>query len=195
MRIFSRLYDRALHWSRHRHAERYLAAVSFAESSFFPIPPDVLLAPMTLARPERWLRLAALTAAMSVIGGLTGYVIGYAALEAVTPLLHRLGYWEHFETAHDWFARYGFWAIFAAGFTPIPYKVFTIAAGAAHMGLLPFTLGSVVGRGARFVLVAGLVRWGGAPIEPQIRRYIDGIGWGTLGLAAVGFLAWRLFGH
>ena len=195
MRIFSRLYDRTLHWSRHRHAERYLAAVSFAESSFFPIPPDVLLAPMTLARPERWLRLAALTAVMSVIGGLTGYLIGYAALEAVPPLLHRVGYWEHFETAHDWFARYGFWAIFAAGFTPIPYKVFTIAAGAAHMGLLPFTLGSVVGRGARFLLVAGLVRWGGAPIEPQIRRYIDGIGWATLGLAAVGLLAWRLLAH
>jgi membrane protein YqaA with SNARE-associated domain len=132
MKIFSPLYDRALHWSRHPHAERYLAGVSFAESSFFPIPPDVLLAPMTLARPERWWRLAALTTVTSVLGGLLGYLIGYVAIEAVTPLLHRVGYWEHFETAHDWFERYGFWAIFAAGFTPIPYKVFTIAAGAAH---------------------------------------------------------------
>ncbi len=176
MRIFSRLFDRALNWSRHPHAERYLAVVSFTESSFFPVPPDVLLAPMTLARPERWWRLAALTTVTSVLGG----------------LLHRVGYWGHFETAHDWFARYGFWAIFAAGFTPIPYKVFPIAAGAAHMALLPFVVGSLVGRGARYLLVAGLVRWGGAPFERQIRRYVDGLGWATLGVLAVGYVAWSL---
>jgi membrane protein YqaA with SNARE-associated domain len=193
MRIFSPLYDLALKWSRHPHAERYLAGVSFAESSFFPIPPDVLLAPMALARPERWWRLAAITTVTSVLGGLFGYLIGYVAIEAVTPMLHRVGYWQHFETAHDWFERYGFWAIFAAGFTPIPYKVFTIAAGAAHMGLLPFTLGSLVGRGARFLLVAGLVRWGGAPIEHHIRRYIDGIGWATLVALLAGYATWSLF--
>jgi len=193
MRIFSPLYDLALKWSRHPHAERYLAGVSFAESSFFPIPPDVLLAPMALARPERWWRLAAITTVTSVLGGLFGYLIGFVAIEAVTPVLHRVGYWQHFETAHDWFERYGFWAIFVAGFTPIPYKVFTIAAGAAHMGLLPFTLGSLVGRGARFLLVAGLVRWGGAPIEHQIRRYIDGIGWATLVALLAGYATWSLF--
>jgi membrane protein YqaA with SNARE-associated domain len=192
MKIFSSLYDRALRWSRHRHAERYLAGVSFTESSFFPIPPDVLLAPMTLARPDRWWRLAALTTVASVLGGMLGYLIGYVAIEAVTPLLQRVGYWQHFETAHAWFARYGFWAIFAAGFTPIPYKVFTIAAGAAHMALLPFTLGSVVGRGARFMLVASLVRWGGAPIEHHIRRYIDAIGWATLAILVIGYLVWKL---
>ncbi len=191
MKIFSALYDRALRWSRHPHSERYLAAVSFTESSVFPIPPDVLLAPMTLARPERWWRFAVLTTAASVLGGLFGYLIGYTAIEAVTPLLHRVGYWPHFLTAQDWFARYGFWAIFAAGFTPIPYKVFTIAAGAAHMGLAPFALGSVVGRGARFLLVAGLVRWGGAPIEHHIRRYIDRLGWATLGILAVGYAIWE----
>jgi membrane protein YqaA with SNARE-associated domain len=193
MRIFSPLYDLALKWSRHPHAERYLAGVSFTESSFFPIPPDVLLAPMALARPERWWRLAAITTVTSVLGGLLGYLIGYVAIEAVTPVLHRVGYWQHFETAHDWFERYGFWAILAAGFTPIPYKVFTIAAGAAHMGLLPFTLGSLVGRGTRYLLVAGLVRWGGAPIEHQIRRYIDGIGWATLAALLAGYAIWSLF--
>ena len=192
MKIFSPLYDRALRWSRHPHAERYLAGVSFAESSFFPIPPDVLLAPMTLAQPGRWWGFAALTTVASVLGGLLGYLIGYAAIEVVTPLLHRLGYWEGFQTAQSWFGRYGFWAIFAAGFTPIPYKVFTIAAGAAHMGLLPFTLGSLVGRGARFLLVAGLVRWGGAPIEHHIRRYIDRIGWATLVALGIAFLVWKL---
>jgi membrane protein YqaA with SNARE-associated domain len=192
VKIFSPLYDRALRWSRHPHAERYLAGISFTESSFFPIPPDVLLAPMTLAQPKRWWGFAALTTVASVLGGLLGYVFGYAAIEAVEPLLHRVGYWEHFQTAHAWFEHYGFWAILAAGFTPIPYKVFTIAAGAAHMGLLPFTLGSLVGRGARFMLVAGLVRWGGAPIEQHIRRYIDGIGWATLVALGIGYLAWRL---
>ena len=192
MKIFSPLYDRALRWSRHRHAGRYLAGVSFTESSFFPIPPDVLLAPMTLAQPNRWWHFAVLTAIASVLGGMLGYLIGYLAIEAVEPLLRQVGYWEHFQTAHLWFERYGFWAIFAAGFTPIPYKVFTIAAGAAHMGFLPFTLGSLVGRGARFFLVAGLVRWGGAPIEHHIRRYIDGIGWATLAALGIGYLVWRL---
>lgn len=192
MKIFSRLYDRALVWSGHPHAERYLAVVSFTESSFFPIPPDALLAPMTLAQPPKWLRFVLITTVTSVLGGLLGYLIGYTALEAVTPLLHRVGYWGHFETAHDWFARYGFWAIFAAGFTPIPYKVFTIAAGAAHMALLPFTLGSLVGRGARYLLVAGLVRWGGAPIERHLRRYIDAIGWATLVVLLIALLVWKM---
>lgn len=192
MKIFSRFYERAITWSRHPHAERYLAAVSFTESSFFPVPPDVLLAPMTLAQPHRWLRLAAITTVTSVLGGLLGYLIGYSALEAVTPLLQRIGYWPYFEKAHDWFEHYGFWAIFAAGFTPIPYKVFTVAAGAAHMTLLPFAFGSLVGRGARYLLVAGLVRWGGAPIEHHIRRYIDRIGWATLVAVVVGLLLWRM---
>lgn len=191
MRVFSKLYAKVIRLAAHPHAVRYLAGLSFAESSFFPIPPDVLLAPMVLARPPRWWRLAALTTAASVLGGLLGYLIGYLALEAVTPLLKSIDYWRHFETAQAWFATYGFWAIFAAGFTPIPYKVFTIAAGAAHMGLAPFVAGSLVGRGARFLLVATLVRFGGAPIEQHIRRYIDWLGWGTLALLAMAYLIWK----
>jgi membrane protein YqaA with SNARE-associated domain len=185
MSLFRTLYDRTLGWSRHPHAERYLGVVSFTESSFFPIPPDVLLAPMTLAQPSRWVRLATLTTVTSVLGGLFGYFIGQMAIDAVMPWLERVGYIEHFRTAERWFEEYGFWAIFAAGFTPIPYKVFTIAAGAASMGLLPFVLGSIAGRGARFYLVAALVRFGGAPIEHQIRRYIDAIGWSTLALLVI----------
>ena len=185
MKIFSSLYDRALGWSRHPHAERYLGAVSFTESVVFPIPPDVLLAPMTLAMPERWLRLAFLTTVTSVLGGLLGYLLGGLAFEAVSPWLTRAGYMDEFDAAQAWFELYGFWAIFLAGLTPIPYKVFTIAAGAAQMGLLPFVLGSIVGRGARFYLVAALVRFGGAPIEQHIRRYIDLIGWAVLGLVVI----------
>ncbi|MEY2721825.1 MAG: hypothetical protein RL245_1356 [Pseudomonadota bacterium] len=189
MALFRTLYDRTLGWSRHPHAERYLGVVSFTESSFFPIPPDVLLAPMTLAQPSRWLRLATLTTVTSVLGGLFGYFIGQMAIDAVMPWLERVGYIGHFRTAERWFEEYGFWAIFAAGFTPIPYKVFTIAAGAASMGLLPFVLGSIAGRGARFYLVAALVRFGGAPIEHQIRRYIDAIGWSTLALLIILLMA------
>jgi membrane protein YqaA with SNARE-associated domain len=188
MKIFSSLYDRALGWSRHPHAERYLGAVSFTESVVFPIPPDVLLAPMTLATPERWLRLASITTITSVLGGLLGYLLGWLAFDAVSPWLLRVGYMDEFEAAQAWFAIYGFWAIFLAGLTPIPYKVFTIAAGAAQMGLVPFVLGSVVGRGLRFFLVAALVRFGGAPIEQHIRRYIDVIGWAVLALVVVALI-------
>ncbi len=182
MKIFSSLYDRAIGWSRHPHAPRYLAGVSFTESVIFPIPPDVLLAPMVLATPERWLRWALLTTLASVLGGMLGYLLGSLAFDAVLPWLTRAGYDDEFAAAQEWFGRYGFWAIFIAGLTPIPYKVFTIAAGAAQMALLPFVLGSIVGRGARFFLVSALVRFGGAPIEQHIRRYIDLIGWVVLAI-------------
>lgn len=191
MRIFSVLYERALAWSAHRHAPWYLGGVSFAESSFFPIPPDVMLAPMTLARPVAWWRFALLTTVASVLGGLAGYLIGFFALEAIAPALQRWGYWEAYLTASAWFDRWGFWAVFIAGFTPIPYKVFTIAAGAAQMALLPFVLGSVIGRGARFFMVAGLVRAIGPGIEPYLRKHVDTIGWVVLGLLVGAFLLFR----
>lgn len=191
MRIFGPIYDWMIAASRHPHASWYLGAVSVAESSFFPVPPDVMLAPMTLARPREWAFLALLTTLTSVIGGVLGYLIGYFLLDAAMPLIERWGYQPAYETAVRWFAEYGFWAIFVAGFTPIPYKIFTISAGAAQMALLPFLLGSVVGRGGRFFLVAALVRALGPRIEPQLRRYVDVIGWCVLGLVGVGI--WFLY--
>ncbi|NNF17350.1 MAG: DedA family protein [Gammaproteobacteria bacterium] len=173
MSPFGWLYDRVLQWSRHPHAPWYLSAVSFSESSFFPIPPDVMLAPMTLASPEKWMRLAFITTVASVLGGVLGYFIGYFAIDQVAPYLREWGYWDEMERAGEWFATYGFWAIFIAGFSPIPYKVFTIAAGAAMMVLPVFVFASVVGRGARYLMVAGAVRWGGAPFEAAIRRNVD----------------------
>lgn len=188
MRLFSPLYARAMQWARHRHAPVYLGTMSFAESSFFPIPPDVMLAPMCLARPERAWRYALLTTLTSVAGGVAGYAIGYFAFGAIEPWLQTTQYWESYQTAVAWFADYGFWAVFIAGFSPIPYKVFTIAAGALSMALLPFTLASVIGRGARFYLVAGLMKWGGARMEAALHRYVDRIGWATVALAAVALL-------
>ncbi len=185
--MFAMLYDKALGWARHRYAERYLAALSFAESSFFPIPPDVMLAPMTLAAPRRGWRYAFVTTLASVLGGVAGYVIGWFALDAVEPLLRSAGYWETYLQATAWFEDWGFWAILVAGFSPIPYKVFTIAGGALHMPLPGFVLASFVGRGARFFLVAGLLVLGGERFAGRLRQHIDLIGWLTVAaLAAAG---------
>jgi membrane protein YqaA with SNARE-associated domain len=188
MRLFGPIYERMLGWAGHRHAERYLAGLSAAESVVFPIPPDVMLAPMTLAVPQRWFRYALVCTVASVLGGLLGYLLGYYALEAVLPWVERAGHLGTFERVQELFVRYGFWIVFVAGFTPIPYKVFTIASGAASIGLLPFTLGSLVGRGGRFFLVAGLIRLGGARMEGLLRTYVEWLGWLVIMLAAVALL-------
>lgn len=191
MRIFGRLYDRMLDAARHPYADWYLGVVSVAESSFFPIPPDVMLAPMALARPREWVFLATLTTLTSVIGGLIGYAIGHFALDAAMPLIEQWGYRPAYDTAVLWFERHGFWAIFVAGFTPIPYKIFTVSAGAAHMALLPFILGSLIGRGGRFFLVAGLLGVLGPRIEPRLRQFVDAIGWVTLAAVVIGVWLWQ----
>ena len=190
MKLFAPLYERAMQWARHRNAPWYLGGLSFAESSFFPIPPDVMLAPMVLARPERAWHYALLTTLTSVAGGLLGYFIGLLAFDAIEPWLQTSRYWGAYQTATDWFDRWGVVAVFIAGFSPIPYKVFTIAAGALSMALLPFTLASLVGRGSRFFLVAGLMRWGGARMEAQLHKHIDRLGWASVALVAVGALAY-----
>lgn len=188
MRIFSRLYDRVLAWSGHPKAEWYLGALSFAESSFFPIPPDVLLAPMTLAKPAMGPRFAFTTTVASVVGGVAGYLIGFFALEAITPWLIELGYMDSYITVRGWFETWGFWAVLAAGFSPIPYKLFTIAAGALAMFVPLFLLASLLGRGARFFLVAWLVMWGGPKVEQKLKTHIDTIGWAVVILVAAGVL-------
>ena len=192
MKLFSPLYSRAMAWSRHPRAPWYLGGLSFAESSFFPVPPDVMLAPMCLAMPRRAFHFALLTTLTSVAGGLFGYAIGYFAFDALQPWLQESKYWPAYQTAVEWFGRWGFWAVFIAGFSPIPYKVFTIAAGALSMALLPFTLASIVGRGLRFFLVAGLMAWGGARMEAMLHRYVDRLGWAIVAVLAVAMLWYGL---
>jgi membrane protein YqaA with SNARE-associated domain len=191
LRIFQGLYDATIKWAGHPHAEYYLAGLSFAESSFFPIPPDVMLAPMTLAAPRKGWRFAAVTTVASVLGGLAGYMIGWLALDAITPLLQRLEYWDEYQRANEWFIEWGFLAVLAAGFTPIPYKIFTISAGALGMLLPVFVLASLIGRGARFFLVAGLIVLGGPPMERGLRRHVDTIGWITVILVVLLFFWFR----
>lgn len=192
MNLFARLYALVMRWARHRHAPWYLGGVSFAESSFFPIPPDVMLAPMCLARPERAWRFALITTLASVAGGLFGYLIGALAITSIEPWLQSGYYGAAYQSALDWFEKWGVLAVFVAGFSPIPYKVFTVAAGALSMALLPFTLASLIGRGARFFLVAALMRWGGARMEGQLRQHIDRLGWITVALALLGAAVYLL---
>ena len=112
MKLFGPLYDRVLQWAGHPHAERYLGAMSFAESSFFPIPVDVMLAPMCLADRSKWVRYAFIATVFSVLGGLGGYAIGWGMFEAIEPWLSESHYWDAYLTARDWFDRYGVWVIF-----------------------------------------------------------------------------------
>lgn len=177
MKLFSRLFDMVMRWVEHRFAPYYLAGLSFAESSFFPVPPDVMLAPMSLAKPKRAWYYATLTTLASVAGGIAGYAIGLFAFELIEPLIQSAGYDEKFITAKSWFNEWGIWVVLLAGFSPIPYKVFTITAGVLSMSFLPFVLASLIGRGARFYLVSGLMVWGGESMEQALRRYIDRIGW------------------
>ena len=189
MKIFTPLYNAALRWATHRHASRYLAALSFAESSFFPIPPDVMLAPMVLARRDRAWFLAGLTTVASVAGGLFGYLIGKFLFGTVAePIIEFYDAGSAFERTRTWFEIYGIWVVFVAGFTPIPYKIFTISAGLIGMSLIPFILASLVGLGARFFLVAGLILLGGEALETQLRRHVDAIGWVTVVVLISGLL-------
>ncbi|MDT8371245.1 MAG: YqaA family protein [Gammaproteobacteria bacterium] len=188
MALFSRLYSHVMQWARHKYASYWLAIVSFTESSCFIVPPDVMLAPMTLAKPDKAWFYASLTTISSVAGGLLGYLIGMFAFQFIRPWIQSFGYSEAYELAQIWFSDYGFWAIFMAGFTPIPYKIFTIASGVIGMALLPFIIGSTIGRGLRFFLVAGLMCWGGSRLEAKLHTWIDRIGWASVIVLIMGYI-------
>ncbi len=187
MKVFGTLYNYVLDWSRHHHAPKYLAVVSFAESSFFPIPVAVMLLPMSLAQPERAWRLAGLTLIFSVLGGVVGYLLGWGAYEIIAPALQH--YQAQLDTARDWFVEYGVWVVLMAGFSPVPYKVFTITAGALAMPFLPFVISSIIGRASQFYLIAFLVKKFGPTMEPKIRQYIEWLGWATVVIIVV-LLIW-----
>jgi len=190
MKLFEPIYMAVLGWAKHRHAERYLAVLSFAESSFFPIPVDVMLAPMVLADKDKAWRLAAVTTIMSVLGGMAGYLIGAFFFEAYgDQILNYFHAHETFESIKASYVEHGMIIILMAGFTPVPYKIFTIAS----VALLPFVLMSLLGRGARFFLVAGLIRLGGDKLESTIHKQIEILGWGTLVLIVIGFLIYKSF--
>ena len=167
--MIRRLYDWTLAWAGHRHAQWALAAVSFAESSVFPIPPDLLLIPMVLATPHRAMRLAVICTLSSVLGALLGYGIGFFAWEALgEPVLRALGKSDAFGGFQARYNDYGAWAVLVAGITPFPFKVVTILSGATGLSLPIFVVSSIVARGLRFAIVAGLLWKFGAPVREMI---------------------------
>ena len=146
-----------------------------------------MLMPMCLARPNRWWQLALLTTLTSVLGGLLGYILGAWALDALLPWVEQMGWTGKLATAQSWFDRWGFAAVFIAGFSPIPYKVFTLAAGGMGMAVLPFVAASIVGRGGRFFLVSWLMARFGPAMEPRIRPFMEWMGWGAVVLVGVAY--------
>jgi len=195
--IHRRLYDWVLHWAGHRHAVWALFLLAFSEASCFPIPPDVLLIAMCVAAPKSAHRYALVTTAGSVGGGLLGYGIGYGFWEVVNGFffeyLAPVGFTpENFARVQTAYQDHAFWAVFTAGFTPIPYKVFTIAAGVFDIGVPVFLLASLLGRAGRFFLVAELIRWVGAPIMPFIEKYL---GWLTIAFVILLILGFYVLKH
>jgi membrane protein YqaA with SNARE-associated domain len=191
VKIFSALYEWTLKWAEHKFAPRILAVLTFAESVFFPIPPDVLLAPMVMAQREKAWRFATITTIASVLGGIVGYGLGYLMFDPwIQPLITEFGYQARFDKAMLWFSEWGVWVVFIAGFSPIPYKLFTVSAGFLNMAFLPFLIASAVGRGMRF-FIAGIIRWGGAAMEKKLKQWVDVLGWLVVIAIVVAYIATR----
>ncbi|MDN3565798.1 YqaA family protein [Paeniroseomonas aquatica] len=184
------LYDRVLALAAHRRAPAYLAGVSFAESSFFPIPPDAMLIPMCVARPEMAYRYAGICTVASVLGGILGYIIGYFLFDALAaPVLAAYGYADAMIRFQGWYDQWGALVILIKGLTPIPYKIVTIASGAAHFSFVVFLVASIVTRGARFFLLAFLLRRFGPPIRDFIERRLTLVTTGAAAAIVLGFVA------
>jgi membrane protein YqaA with SNARE-associated domain len=193
MNLFRRLYDWVMHWADTPYGTPALGILAFAESSFFPVPPDPLLMALALSKPKRALFYAAVCSACSVVGGMFGYLIGYGAWNVVSDFffnyLGPIGFTpENFAVVQDKYEANAFLAIFAAGFTPIPYKVFTVAAGVFSISFAPFVLASVLSRSARFFTVAGLIFFFGPSIKRVIDKYFNLLTLVFFVLLAGGFL-------
>jgi len=200
MKLFGPLYERALAWSQHRRAPAFLVVLSVFEAVFFPVMPEVMLAPMCLARPRRGFWFAFLSLCGSLVGALIGYALGHYAFELLRPALASMGWLEHIDKQVAWLRAIAvespwkaFWVLVLAGLAPIPLKFFTWASGIVGVPLLPFIASMAVGRGKRVFLVAAAIRIGGDRAEATLRRYIEPIGWIALAIiaAAIGYLVWR----
>jgi membrane protein YqaA with SNARE-associated domain len=194
MKIFQPLFERAIVWARHKNAPALLTFLSFIEAIFFPVPPELMLAPMCVAQPRRGFYFASLSLLGSMAGMFIGYAIGYYAIEMAMPFIEKMGYAAQFDSIKQEAAANGFWLLLIAGFTPVPFKIFTLASGAVGMPLLPFFLGGAVGRGKRVFLVAGAIRLGGEKAEATLRRHIEPVGWGA-SLLLVGLVGWMFLRH
>ncbi len=188
--MFRALYDWTLRLASHRHAIRWMAVISFCESSFFPIPPDVMVVPMVLARRDQAYLIATVCTVSSVLGGILGYFIGMFLYDSVGQWLIRFyGMGEGIETFRATYREWGAWIILIKGFTPIPFKLVTIASGIAAFSFPVFVAAAVVTRGARFFLIAWLLKRYGAPMQEFIERRLTLVGWLFLIALVGGFAA------
>lgn len=187
-------YDYMLNLASRRNAMYFLFAVAFIESSFFPIPPDVMLIPMVLAAPAKAWRIAGIATAASVLGGAFGYAIGVFFFDLIArPILTFYGYMHQFDVFKDYYHEWGAWIVFGAGITPFPYKVITIASGVVHLDFAVFMLASVVARGMRFYLVAWLLKKYGEPMKDYIEKNLGMLSVLFLLLLLGGFACIKLF--
>lgn len=171
--MLRRLYNWTLSLAATRHAERALFTISFAESSFFPVPPDVLMIPMVIAKPQKWVRIAFVCTLASILGAIGGYLIGMFLFDAVgQPILAFYGKEHSFEQIAEWYNTWGGWGVLFAAITPFPYKVLTIFSGATGLNFGIFLLVSVIGRSFRFFLIAFLLNRYGVPIRDFIEKYL-----------------------
>jgi membrane protein YqaA with SNARE-associated domain len=202
LKVFAPLYERALRWAQHRNAPALLGVLSFVEAVFFPVMPEVMLAPMALSRPQRAFRYATISLVCSLAGALVGYALGHYAYELVKPLFARLGWAGHIDGQVAYLREIAiespwkaFWILVLAGLAPIPLKFFTWASGIVGVPLLPFMASMFVGRGKRVYLLAAAIKLGGARAEAALHRWIEPVGWAALSLllAAVAWLAWRAY--
>lgn len=189
-RQLRKLYNWTIHWSATRKAPWALFIISFAESSFFPIPPDVLLIPMTAAKRDRWYKIALICTLGSVTGAILGFLIGYLFYEAVgKPIVNFYDLQSQMNQIGELYANNAFWTVFTAAFTPIPFKVITIGAGLFGLNIFVLLVASILGRGARFFLVSGLIRIFGKRIIEKIEKYFDLFSLIFVALLIAGFVA------
>src|SRR5574344_486647 len=188
------IYDWVFNLASNEKALYYLAAISFIESSFFPIPPDIMLIPMILATPHQAWKLAGVATIASVIGGYFGYVIGFFAFDLIAkPILDFYGYMQQFDVFKNYYHEFGVWIVFGAGITPFPYKIITIASGVMHLDIWVFGVASIIARGMRFYLVAWLLKKYGAPMKIFIEKNLGWLSVLFLVLLVGGFAVIKLF--
>ena len=192
--MLSRLYDWVLHWAETPYGTLALFVLAFCESSFFPIPPDVLLITLSVVRPERSLGYALVCSVGSILGGSLGYLIGWQFMTTVGDAIIRFyGLTDKYEHMHQLYSLYDAWVVGIAGFTPIPYKAFTITAGAFRIDFMAFLIASAISRSARFFMVGGLIYLFGPKIKSFIEKYFNALAIAIVVLLILGFVVIKLF--
>ena len=198
MKLFKPIYEKALVWAQHPLAQRILVALSFVEAFIFPVAPEVMLAPMTLAKPERWARYASISLCGSMLGSFVGYALGHYAFDFVRPLFADMGWMPtldgmvaqlHADLALNPWKAFGL--LIVAGFMPIPLKIFTWASGIVGVPILAFVAGMLIGRGKRVYLLCGLIRLGGKRAEAVLHQWIEWIGWAVIALIVLAVLYFK----